>query len=111
MGNYFVKTAEVRKRRPLLDIYVKARGFDIEYVYKYDNVVEPHQGKLDSYDNEVRAIIKALDSAAFLPVDFDEIVVHTSRYAITYISNALYNRTEEEISSHFSEKNIRLVEN
>jgi hypothetical protein len=93
MGNYLTKTAEVRKRRPLLDIYVKAKGFDIEYVYKYDNIVEPHTARLDSYENEVRAITRALDGISSLKVDFEEIVIHASRYTITYISNALHNRS------------------
>lgn len=111
MGNFITKTPEIRKIRPLLDIYVKARGFDIEYIYKYDNIVEPHVGKLDSYDNEVRAIIKALDFMPALGIDFDEIVIHATPYAMSYISNALYNKTEELLTSHFSNKNIRMVEN
>ena len=110
MGNYLAKTSEARKRRPLLDIYVKARGFDIEYIYKYDNIVEPHQGKLDSYDNEVRAITKALDYMPILGIDFDEIVIHATPYSISYISNALYNKSEELLTSHFSNKNIRMVD-
>ena len=110
MGNFTTKAGEVRKRRPLLDIYVKARGFDIEYIYKYDNIVEPHQGKLDSYDNEVRAITKALDYMPILGIDFDEIVIHATPYSISYISNALYNKSEELLTSHFSNKNIRMVD-
>ena len=110
MGNFFTKTPEVRKRRPLLDIYVKARGFDIEYIYKYDNIVEPHAGKLDSYDNEVKVILRALDVMPTLGIDFNEIVIHATPYSISYISNALYNKTEEAITSHFSDKNIRMVD-
>ena len=112
MGNYISRnpTATVRRKMPSLEIFVKVSYFDYEFIYKYGDVIEPYSGKLDLYDSEIDGIIKSLDRLSNLYIDFDEITIYTSHKSISYISNALYHRTDSAIVLHFSDKNIKLVE-
>ena len=103
-------TEGIRRKFPSIDIFVKVNHFDYEFLYKYGDVIEPYSGKLDSYNDEINGIIKALDRLSSLYIDFDEINIYTSHKSINYISDALYHRTNNAIILHFSDKNIKLVE-
>jgi hypothetical protein len=112
MGSYISRPGvPIREKKPLVDIYVKVTGFSYEYSFHYDNLVEPHCGKLESFNNEILAIIRALEYLPALGIDFQEIVLHTSPSSISYISDALYHRSDNLILLHFADKNIRMVEN
>ena len=112
MGNYVSANAKetIRRKMPLMEIFVKVSYFDYEFVYKYGDIIEPYSGKLDAYNSEIDGIIKSLDRLSNLYIDFDEIFIYTSHASINYISNALYRRTDNAIILHFSDKNIKLVE-
>ncbi len=103
-------TQGIRRKMPSIDIFVKVKDFNYEFVYKYGDIIEPYSGKLDSYNDEIDGIIKALDRLSNLCIDFDVINIYTSHKSINYISNALYHRMNNAILLHFSDKNIKLVE-
>lgn len=111
MGNYISGKSDIKVKRRIssIEIFVKVQHFDYEFVYKYDEIIEPYSGKLDSYNSEIDGIIKALDRLSNLYVEFDEITIYTSHKSINYISNALYHRTDNAIILHFSDKNIKLI--